>query len=275
MQKYLELASALEYIEKHMQGNCTQADIAKAACVSLSALQKMFRFTFGYSVNEYILKRKMTAAAEELENSPLPISELAIKYGYCSTEAFSRAFLKVNCVLPSEYRKGKKVQAVFTPLQVDETGIRRESPLLIEEIYNAWECYVVCFDVAGMKKIDKISREAGNFALLETVQRIHVHITRHIAQKVRIFRIGRDEYALITPFLQSSEAENFVSKVLEHNGDCFSYKGQSIPLYLRGWYGKNILTEEIPNPAEALRQKVKYQGFMEVKNERNLTLRIS
>lgn len=268
MQKYFELASALEYIEKHMRGNYTQADIAKAACVSLSTLQKMFRYTFGYSINEYILKRKMTVAAEELESSPIPISELAIKYGYCSTEAFSRAFLKVNCVLPSEYRKGKKVQAVFTPLQIDETGISQESPLLIEAIYNAQESYIVCFDVAGMKKINRISREAGNLALMETVQRIHIHISQHIAEKVRIFRIGRDEYALITSFLQSSEAENFVSKVLEHNGDCFSYKGQSIPLYLRGWYGKNILTEEIPNPAGVLRQKVKYQGFMEVKNEK-------
>ena len=52
MQKYFELTSALEYIEDHMLDNCSQADIAHAACVSLSALQKMFRFTFGYSINE-------------------------------------------------------------------------------------------------------------------------------------------------------------------------------------------------------------------------------
>ncbi len=44
MQKYFELTSALEYIEDHMLDNCSQADIAHAACVSLSALQKMFRF---------------------------------------------------------------------------------------------------------------------------------------------------------------------------------------------------------------------------------------
>ena len=52
MQKYFELTSALEYIEDHMLDNCSQADIAHAACVSLSALQKMFRFTFGYSIND-------------------------------------------------------------------------------------------------------------------------------------------------------------------------------------------------------------------------------
>lgn len=35
MQKYFELTSALEYIEDHMLDNCSQADIAHAACVSL------------------------------------------------------------------------------------------------------------------------------------------------------------------------------------------------------------------------------------------------
>ena len=101
MQKYFELTSALEYIEDHMLDNCSQADIAHAACVSLSALQKMFRFTFGYSINEYIMKRKMTTAAEELSETKIPVADLAFKYGYTSTEAFSRAFSKVNCVLPS------------------------------------------------------------------------------------------------------------------------------------------------------------------------------
>lgn len=59
----------------------------------------------------------------------------------------------MNCVLPSEYRKGKKVQAVFTPLQIDETGISQESPVLIEAICNAQENYIVCFDVAGMNML--------------------------------------------------------------------------------------------------------------------------
>ncbi|NBH14156.1 AraC family transcriptional regulator [Lachnospiraceae bacterium] len=94
MQKYIELTRALEYIENHILDNCLQIEIAQSACVSLSALQKMFRFTFGYSVNEYIMKRKMTLATEELSETEIPISQLALKYGYTSTEAFSRAFSK-------------------------------------------------------------------------------------------------------------------------------------------------------------------------------------
>lgn len=263
MQKYFELTTALEYIEEHMSDDCSQAAIAQAACVSLSALQKMFRYTFGYSVNEYIMKRKMTVAAEELSKTEIPVSELAFKYGYSSTEAFSRAFSKVNCVLPSEYRKGKKSQAVFAPLQITETGISRKSLLLIEAINKAKGCYIVCFDIAGMIKINEISREAGNLALMETVHRIHTHATSNM----QIFRIGRDEFALITPYHDISEAEAFAEKILKHNGDIFFYKGQPVPLYLRSWYGKNVLTDVVSNPARELQQAVKYQGVMEVQHE--------
>lgn len=263
MHKYFELTAALEYIENHMSDDCSQAAIAQAACVSLSALQKMFRYTFEYSVNEYIMKRKMTIAAEELSKTEVPVSELAFKYGYTSTEAFSRAFSKVNCVLPSEYRKGIKSQAIFAPLQITETGISRKAPLLIEAIHNANSCYIVCFDIAGMIKINEISREAGNLALMETVHRIHAHA----ASNMQIFRIGRDEFALITPYQDISEAEAFAAKVLKHNGDTFSYKGQPIPLYLRSWYGKNILTEATPNLAKQLQETVKYQGVMEIQHE--------
>lgn len=79
MEKYFELKCALEYIEQHISDNCTQEDIARAACVSLSSLQKLFRYVFNHSVNEHITKRKMTLAAEELLSGPASVAELAMK----------------------------------------------------------------------------------------------------------------------------------------------------------------------------------------------------
>ncbi|NBH14155.1 diguanylate cyclase [Lachnospiraceae bacterium] len=132
--------------------------------------------------------------------------------------------------------------------------------MLLDAIHKAKDCYIICFDVAGMIKINEISKEAGDLALMETVQRIHAHA----AANMQIFRIGRDEFALITPYQNISEAEAFAAEILKHNGDTFFYKGQSIALYLRSWYGKNTLTEAVQNPAKELQQKIKYQGFTEV-----------
>ena len=106
MEKYFELKNALEYIEDHIREGCTQEEIARAACVSLSSLQKLFRYAFGHGVNEHINKRRMTLAAGELLAGPISVAELAREFGYSTTESFSRAFRKVNCCLPSDYRRG-------------------------------------------------------------------------------------------------------------------------------------------------------------------------
>lgn len=264
MQKYFELAIALDYIEKHLTENFNQEDIAKAAYISLSSLQKRFRYTFGHSVNEYILKRKMTAAAEELLISDITVSEMAAKYGYSSTEAFSRAFRRINCALPSDYRRGKKSQAVFTPLKIGENGITREIPVLIDAIHKSESCYVICFDIVDMIPINEISREAGELAIIKAVQRIH----QYSKSEMPLFRIGGDEFALITFFNDAKDAEQIVTAVLSHNGEAFEYKEMFIPLYIRSWYGKNSFAKDAANPAKLLKEKVKYHGFTEVLNDR-------
>lgn len=256
MDHYYTLNLALEYIETHIFENPSQAEIASASCLSLSSLQKLFRYTFGFSVNEYITKRKMTLAGEELLASSISISELAVKYGYTSTEAFGRAFSKVNCCLPSEYRKQKGAQAIFTPLKYTEKGVTRDTPRLLEAMRAAVDCFVVCFDVAGMNQINKISHEAGDLALMEAVRRIRTHG----AEEMKMFRIGRSEFAVITPFTATEDVERFSAAVLACNEKTFSYKGQEIPLYLRSWYGKNTPFTNIENPAITLKWNVKYLG---------------
>lgn len=235
MEKYFELKCALEYIEQHISDNCTQEDIARAACVSLSSLQKLFRYVFNHSVNEHITKRKMTLAAEELLSGPASVAELAMKYGYSSTEAFSRAFRKVNCCLPSDYRKGHGAQSAFNPPTLSEKGVSWEASALIEAMRSMEDCFVICFDIAGMIQINEISWEAG-------------------------------DQALVTPFDRGEDAERLVASVLAHNGEPFLYKGQSIPLHLWGWYGRNTAVSVSSDPMSLLHDQMKQRRTMEVQN---------
>lgn len=262
MEKYFELKCALEYIEQHISDNCTQEDIAKAACVSLSSLQKLFRYVFDHSVNEHITKRKMTLAAEELLSGTFSVAELAMKYGYSSTEAFSRAFRKVNCCLPSEYRKGHGAYSAFNPPTLSEKGVSWEAPALIEAMRSMEDCFVICFDIAGMNQINEISWEAGDQALVKTAQLIHAHKT----EAMRLFRIGGDEFVLVTPFTRGEDAECLAASVLAHNGEPFFYKSQSIPLHLWSWYGRNTTVRVSPNPLSLLHDQMKRHKTMEVQN---------
>lgn len=255
MEKYFELKRALEYIEDHLLENCTQKEIAKASFLSLSSLQKLFRCAFGYSINEYIMRRKMTLAAEELLSRHTPVQELAARYGYSTTESFSRAFRKINCCLPSEYRTGRISRAVFSPLMISEEGVSREVPILIDAIRSAENCFVMCFDVINLGEIAALSPEAADLALMQAVQRLHTHIS----PDMQVFRIGPDEFALITHFNQAADAEQLASDILAHNGDTFPYKGQAVPLQLRVWHGLNILEMDAQNPAQVLKDKVHRQ----------------
>jgi len=56
-------------------------------------------------VAEYIRKRKLTLAANELATSSVKVVDVALKYGYDSPEAFAKAFRKIHGVSPSEARR--------------------------------------------------------------------------------------------------------------------------------------------------------------------------
>jgi len=84
------------------------AEIAKVAMCSEYHFKRMFSSLAGIGLSEYIRRRRLTMAALELKNSDLRILDLAIKYGYGSADAFSRAFYAVHGILPSEARDEKR-----------------------------------------------------------------------------------------------------------------------------------------------------------------------
>ena len=57
-----------------------------------------------YPAHEYIRRRRLTQAALEIQNSDISIIDLAVKYGYESSVAFSRAFYHLHGIKPSSAR---------------------------------------------------------------------------------------------------------------------------------------------------------------------------
>lgn len=105
MNNFEKLSAILEFIEENLTEDITAELCAKRCGYSLSSVQKMFRHTFHIGVSDYISRRKLTAAAKELLKSESPILEIALKYGYNSHEVFTRAFMRLWGVTPSEFRR--------------------------------------------------------------------------------------------------------------------------------------------------------------------------
>lgn len=106
------MRKALDYIEENLDGEIEYAKIAKIAFCSQYHFQRMFVFLIGMPLSEYIRRRRLTLAALDIQNSHDRVIDIAVKYGYSSADAFSRAFQTMHNVTPSQARnKGVLLKA--------------------------------------------------------------------------------------------------------------------------------------------------------------------
>jgi AraC family transcriptional regulator len=109
---------ALDYIEDHLQEEISLTALAQVACSSSYHFPAMFSAITGISLAEYIRRRRLSQAALDLRNSDLRIVDVAVKYGYSSADAFSRAFQKLHGIAPSAARQNSTALKMFPKLTV-------------------------------------------------------------------------------------------------------------------------------------------------------------
>jgi AraC family transcriptional regulator len=107
MDYYLSIQNAVRYIEAHLEEELAIKEIAAAACFSSFHFQRLFQAISGFSVQEYIRKRRMTEAAAAIKASSSPILQIAAAYRYGSQEAFTRAFEAQFGITPAKYRRSE------------------------------------------------------------------------------------------------------------------------------------------------------------------------
>lgn len=97
---------AIEYIESNLDGVLSVESVAKEACCSKYHFHRMFFASFNITCAEYIRRRRITLAAVELLHTDTSVFDIALKYGYESPNAFTRAFRKIHGINPSKARSG-------------------------------------------------------------------------------------------------------------------------------------------------------------------------
>ncbi len=99
------IQKAINYIEAHLLDDITMEQIAREVNSSVFHFQRTFSILTDMSIADYIRRRRLTLAAQELINTEQKVIDLAYKYGYDSPEAFTKAFRKQHKITPSEARK--------------------------------------------------------------------------------------------------------------------------------------------------------------------------
>ncbi len=96
--------SAIVYMEENLDGEIDISEAAKKACCSSFHFQRMFFAIIGVTPAEYARRRRLTLAARELTATNTKVIDIALKYGYDSPNAFTRAFRNVHGINPQAAR---------------------------------------------------------------------------------------------------------------------------------------------------------------------------
>ena len=99
-----QLNEVMDYIDINLQSEISYDRISEIACCSIYNFQRMFSYIAQTSLSEYIRNRRLTLAAFDIIKGNERIIDVALKYGYDSQDAFSRAFRNFHGVLPSTVR---------------------------------------------------------------------------------------------------------------------------------------------------------------------------
>lgn len=112
------IEAAIEYIEENITEELTISGIASQVKISAFYFQKGFSMLCGYTVGEYIRKRRLSLAGRELLASDIRIVDLAAKYGYESPDSFTRAFTRFHGSTPTDVKKNGALLKSFAPLHI-------------------------------------------------------------------------------------------------------------------------------------------------------------
>jgi len=95
----------VNWIEVNITRNPTLTEMSNYVGYSQFYCSNKFHEYVGITFKQYISKRRLSLSAIEVREEKTKLLDIAIKYGYSSQEAFTRAFVDAFGVTPSKYRK--------------------------------------------------------------------------------------------------------------------------------------------------------------------------
>ncbi|MBT3277797.1 MAG: DNA-binding transcriptional regulator [Phycisphaerales bacterium] len=101
-----DVAQAVKFIRANACRNITVSDVVDASTVSRSLLEKLFRETLGRSPKAEIMRIRIERACQLLRGS-MPVTVIAMRCGFSSSQYFANVFQREMGVSPSLWRKQK------------------------------------------------------------------------------------------------------------------------------------------------------------------------
>ena len=156
----------IDYIEAHLTEELSGTALAQIAGLSAYEFRRIFSFIVGVPVGEYVRRRRLTLAGEDIKAGRGSLQEIGPRYGYEIASSFGRAFREYHGVSPKEarcpdislksyarpafdlvVRGGEELAYTLRPLpEMTIVGVRDVSPLAdtvcCESVWHRFEATV-------------------------------------------------------------------------------------------------------------------------------------
>ena len=99
------VSHAIEYIRQNYSSKITVKQIAQSCHCCESYINHTFRKRTGVNINVYINKTRIEHAKNDLLTSAKSISDIAMDIGFSDPNYFSRVFMELLGVTPTEFRR--------------------------------------------------------------------------------------------------------------------------------------------------------------------------
>ena len=104
------LQNMISYIQQNYQERIRMEDIAAAAAVSRRECIRCFQSSIQKTPFEYLLDYRLEMAERLLQNTELPIGEIALQTGFTDSAYFGKMFKKYRGMSPGQYRRQNRHQ---------------------------------------------------------------------------------------------------------------------------------------------------------------------
>ncbi|QTA37534.1 diguanylate cyclase [Thermosipho ferrireducens] len=229
------IADSLDYIEENLLEDIHLSDIAENYNISVSLYCKLFKNLLGFTVKEYIIKRRMALSARDLIFTKESILFIALKYGYSGYEQFSRAFKKVFKVSPGRYRREGVYVNIFPKIVLKVSDLdggdymtEMGNQNVIKKLKKLVEGYILVIDIDRFAEVNKnFGRKAGDFVLVEIAKRIKKTLDSFL-NDVDVIRMGADEFVVILKGKDEEFVKKLSQKILEETNASIEFEEKLI-----------------------------------------------
>ncbi len=144
---YTNLNETIKYIEKNLEEKIDLKEISKIVGLNEFIFDRIFIFLTGMTLTEYIKKRRLSKALEEIKKENTKIIDIAIKYQYSSVSSFNRAFKKLFNTTPTDARKKKQIYQII-PI-IDFKNLEKNVNHFSFEIQNIEKINLFCYHITS------------------------------------------------------------------------------------------------------------------------------